>query len=56
MARRSTARRAGGGDHPGGPRDEGQRLLEIGDTAALVRGEAGTIVTLEENAVRAVPS
>jgi carbamate kinase len=28
----------------------------IADTAALVRGEAGTIVTLEENAVRALPN
>ena len=28
----------------------------IADTAALVRGEAGTIVTLQENAVRALPS
>jgi carbamate kinase len=28
----------------------------IADTAALVRGEAGTIVTLDENAVRALPN
>ena len=28
----------------------------IADTAALVRGEAGTIVTLDANALRALPS
>jgi carbamate kinase len=35
------------------------RMAAIGsivDTVALVRGEAGTIVTLEENAVRALPN